>query len=109
MSMVCVPLLISNFSGVRVAIALLLLVLLSPFLWLLQMSFKTNDQILQVQPRLIFAPNYWLSAPAEACRDFSDHRLDAVPRIFRPVIGDFLFSINQLVGESSRRRLPSSG
>jgi multiple sugar transport system permease protein len=52
----------------RVAIALVLLLLLSPFLWLLQMSFKTNDQILQFPPPLVFAPtleNYsalWHSA-----------------------------------------------
>jgi multiple sugar transport system permease protein len=52
----------------RVAIALVLLVLLSPFLWLLQMSFKTNDQILQIPPPLLFVPtlqNYtalWHSA-----------------------------------------------
>jgi multiple sugar transport system permease protein len=56
----------------RVAIALLLLVLLSPFLWLLQMSFKTNDQILQVPPPLLFKPtleNYsalWHSAFSES-------------------------------------------
>jgi multiple sugar transport system permease protein len=45
-----------------------LVVLLSPFLWLLQMSFKTNDVILQFPPLLIFKPtleNYaslWHSA-----------------------------------------------
>ena len=56
----------------RVAIALLLLVLLSPFLWLLQMSFKTNDQILQIPPPLLFKPtleNYsalWHSAFSES-------------------------------------------
>jgi multiple sugar transport system permease protein len=52
----------------RVAIALVLLVLLLPFLWLLQMSFKTNELILQFPPPLIFTPtleNYsalWHSA-----------------------------------------------
>ena len=46
----------------------MLVVLLSPFLWLLQMSFKTNDLILQFPPPLIFKPtleNYtslWHSA-----------------------------------------------
>src|SRR5262249_15227773 len=50
------------------AILLALFVLLSPFLWLLPMSFKSNDQILQFPPPLIFAPtleNYaslWHSA-----------------------------------------------
>src|SRR5215469_13881594 len=45
-----------------------LIALLSPFLWLLQMSFKTNDMILQFPPPLIFTPtlaNYtslWQSA-----------------------------------------------
>jgi multiple sugar transport system permease protein len=33
-----------------------LLVLLSPFLWLLQMSFKSNDLIMQFPPPLIFKP-----------------------------------------------------
>ena len=33
-----------------------LIVLLSPFLWLLQMSFKSNDLILQFPPPLIFTP-----------------------------------------------------
>jgi multiple sugar transport system permease protein len=42
--------------GRHVAIAMALLVLLLPFLWLLQMSFKTNDQILQFPPPLIFKP-----------------------------------------------------
>jgi multiple sugar transport system permease protein len=52
----------------QVGIGLVLLVLLLPFLWLLQMSFKTNDQILQFPPPLIFTPtlaNYislWQSA-----------------------------------------------
>ena len=54
--------------GRHVAIALVLIVLLSPFLWLLQMSFKSNDMILQFPPPLIFTPtleNYaslWHSA-----------------------------------------------
>jgi multiple sugar transport system permease protein len=54
--------------GRLVAITLTLLILLSPFLWLLQMSFKSNDQILQFPPPLIFTPtleNYvslWHSA-----------------------------------------------
>jgi multiple sugar transport system permease protein len=39
-----------------IAIGLALLVLLSPFLWLLQMSFKANDLILQFPPPLFFAP-----------------------------------------------------
>src|SRR5438445_10984727 len=39
-----------------VAIGVTLIVLLSPFLWLLQMSFKSNDQILQFPPPLIFKP-----------------------------------------------------
>jgi multiple sugar transport system permease protein len=38
------------------AIGLTLVVLLSPFLWLLQMSFKSNDLILQFPPPLIFKP-----------------------------------------------------
>jgi multiple sugar transport system permease protein len=52
----------------RIAIAVTLLVVLSPFLWLLQMSFKSNDLILQIPPPLIFKPtldNYaslWHSA-----------------------------------------------
>ena len=51
-----------------VAIGVTLVVLLSPFLWLLQMSFKSNDLILQFPPPLIFTPtleNYtslWQSA-----------------------------------------------
>jgi multiple sugar transport system permease protein len=54
--------------GRHIAIALVLIVLLSPFLWLLQMSFKSNDLILQFPPPLIFRPtleNYtslWHSA-----------------------------------------------
>jgi multiple sugar transport system permease protein len=50
------------------AIVLALFVLLLPFLWLLQMSFKSNDLILQFPPPLIFTPtleNYtslWQSA-----------------------------------------------
>jgi multiple sugar transport system permease protein len=50
------------------AIVLALIVLLLPFLWLLQMSFKSNDLILQFPPPLIFTPtleNYtslWQSA-----------------------------------------------
>ena len=54
--------------GRQVAIALVLIVLLVPFLWLLQMSFKSNDLILQFPPPLIFPPtlaNYtslWQSA-----------------------------------------------
>jgi multiple sugar transport system permease protein len=40
----------------RIAIGLVLFVLLVPFLWLLQMSFKSNDLILQFPPPLIFAP-----------------------------------------------------
>jgi multiple sugar transport system permease protein len=49
-------------------IALVLFVVLLPFLWLLQMSFKTNDLILQFPPPLLFTPtleNYtslWHSA-----------------------------------------------
>jgi multiple sugar transport system permease protein len=52
----------------QLAIALTLVVLLLPFLWLLQMSFKSNDLILQFPPPLIFTPtlaNYtalWQSA-----------------------------------------------
>ncbi|MGA7808694.1 carbohydrate ABC transporter permease [Bradyrhizobium sp.] len=42
--------------GRHLAIALALIVLLLPFLWLLQMSFKSNDVILQVPPPLIFKP-----------------------------------------------------
>jgi multiple sugar transport system permease protein len=54
--------------GRQFAIALVLFVLLLPFLWLLQMSFKSNDLILQFPPPLIFKPtleNYtslWQSA-----------------------------------------------
>ena len=44
--------------GRHVAIVLTLLILLLPFLWLLQMSFKTNDQILQFPPPLIFKPTF---------------------------------------------------
>ena len=40
----------------QTAIALVLLVVLAPFLWLLQMSFKSNDLILQFPPPLIFKP-----------------------------------------------------
>ena len=39
-----------------VAIGVTLITLLSPFLWLLQMSFKSNDLILQFPPPLIFTP-----------------------------------------------------
>jgi multiple sugar transport system permease protein len=58
--------------GRLVAIGVMLLLLLSPFLWLLQMSFKSNDQILQFPPPLIFTPtlaNYtalWHSAFRES-------------------------------------------
>jgi multiple sugar transport system permease protein len=54
--------------GRQVAIALVLIVLLLPFLWLLEMSFKSNELILQFPPPLIFTPtlaNYtslWRSA-----------------------------------------------
>ncbi len=34
----------------------LLVVTLAPFLWLLQMSFKTNDDIFAMPPRLVFRP-----------------------------------------------------
>jgi multiple sugar transport system permease protein len=40
----------------QIAIGLTLIVLLLPFLWLLQMSFKSNDLILQIPPPLIFTP-----------------------------------------------------
>ncbi|MDB5514577.1 MAG: transporter permease [Tardiphaga sp.] len=46
----------SSGIGRHVAIAVTLLVLLSPFLWLLQMSFKSNDLIMQFPPPLIFKP-----------------------------------------------------
>jgi multiple sugar transport system permease protein len=55
-------------AGRLAAIAVALIVLLLPFLWLLQMSFKSNDLILQFPPPLIFKPtlaNYtslWQSA-----------------------------------------------
>jgi multiple sugar transport system permease protein len=58
--------------GRRIAIVVTLVVLLLQFLWLLQMSFKTNDQILQFPPPLIFTPtlsNYtslWHSAFADS-------------------------------------------
>jgi multiple sugar transport system permease protein len=61
----------------QLVIALVLIILLLPFLWLLQMSFKTNDQILQIPPPLIFKPtlaNYvalWQSA-------FSDSFLNSL-------------------------------
>jgi multiple sugar transport system permease protein len=42
--------------GRQLAIGVTLIVLLSPFLWLLQMSFKSNDLILQFPPPLIFKP-----------------------------------------------------
>lgn len=42
--------------GRLAAITVTLVVLLSPFLWLLQTSFKSNDQILQFPPQLIFTP-----------------------------------------------------
>jgi multiple sugar transport system permease protein len=42
--------------GRHVAIAVTLMALLSPFLWLLQMSFKSNDLIMQFPPPLIFKP-----------------------------------------------------
>jgi multiple sugar transport system permease protein len=42
--------------GRLLAIGVTLIVLLSPFLWLLQMSFKTNDLILQFPPPLFFTP-----------------------------------------------------
>ena len=54
--------------GRLAGIGVTLVVLLSPFLWLLQMSFKTNDMILQFPPLWIFKPtleNYtslWHSA-----------------------------------------------
>ena len=54
--------------GRLIAIGVTLVVLLSPFLWLLQMSFRPNDQILQFPQHLIFTPtleNYtalWHSA-----------------------------------------------
>ena len=54
--------------GRQVAIAVVLFLLLMPFLRLLQMSFKSNDQILQFPPPLLFVPtlsNYtslWQSA-----------------------------------------------
>src|ERR1019366_6380693 len=38
------------------AVGLTLLLMLLPFLWLLQMSFKTNELILQIPPPLIFRP-----------------------------------------------------
>ena len=49
---------ISRPASVRrlMAIGVTLIVLLSPFLWLLQMSFKTNDLILQFPPPLFFTP-----------------------------------------------------
>src|SRR5205814_7498222 len=42
--------------GRLIAIGVTLIVLLSPFLWLLQMSFKTNELILQFPPPLFFTP-----------------------------------------------------
>jgi multiple sugar transport system permease protein len=38
------------------AVPLLLVVMLLPFLWLLQMSFKPKDMILEFPPRLLFLP-----------------------------------------------------
>jgi multiple sugar transport system permease protein len=46
----------SPSPGRHIAIGLTLFLLLSPFLWLLQMSFKANDLILQFPPPLIFKP-----------------------------------------------------
>ena len=46
----------STGAARHVAIAVVLIVLLLPFLWLLQMSFKSNDLILQFPPPLIFTP-----------------------------------------------------
>jgi multiple sugar transport system permease protein len=46
----------SASRGRLLAIGVTLVVLLSPFLFLLQMSFKTNDLILQFPPALIFTP-----------------------------------------------------
>ena len=65
--MSCLPAGAPGFAR-QLAIALTLIVLLLPFLWLLQMSFKSNDVILQFPPPLIFTPtlaNYaslWQSA-----------------------------------------------
>ena len=44
--------------GRHVAVAAVLFLLLSPFLWLLQMSLKSNDLILQFPPPLIFKPTF---------------------------------------------------
>jgi len=42
--------------GRLLVIGVVLVVLLSPFLWLLQMSFKSNDLILEMPPPLLFKP-----------------------------------------------------
>lgn len=44
--------------GRLVAIVLVLIVFLLPFLWLLQMSLKSNDLIFQFPPPLIFKPTF---------------------------------------------------
>ena len=41
---------------IHVSATLLALLVLSPFLWLLVMSFKTNAEIFRFPPRLVFPP-----------------------------------------------------
>jgi multiple sugar transport system permease protein len=45
-------------AAIHVAVILLALAVLAPFLWLLQMSVKTQEEIFAFPPRLVFAPTF---------------------------------------------------
>ncbi len=42
--------------GRKIAVAVVLLIVLLPFLWLLQMSFRPNESIMAFPPQLLFSP-----------------------------------------------------
>ena len=45
-------------AAVHVAVILLAVAVLAPFLWLLQMSVKTQEEIFAFPPKLVFAPTF---------------------------------------------------
>ena len=45
-------------AAVHIAVILLVIAVLAPFLWLLQMSVKTQEEIFAFPPKLLFAPTF---------------------------------------------------
>jgi len=47
-----------NKIAAHITTVLLILIIMSPFLWLVQMSFKTPNQIFTMPPKFIFMPTF---------------------------------------------------